>query len=64
MFICRGCWIPASIQIKACEREKRSAGFTMSGVFVYLCVFLVCVSEKATVRVCVTEDEWVSGDLL
>jgi len=38
MFICRGCWIPASIQIKAWEREKRSAGFTVRVCLsIYVC---------------------------
>lgn len=57
MFICRGCWIPASIQIKACEREKRSTGFTMRGVFVYLCVFLVCQWESNSA--CLCDGGWV-----
>lgn len=49
---------------KSLRERKEERGVHGEGVFVYLCVFLVCVSEKATMCVCVTEGEWVSSDQL
>jgi len=49
---------------KSLRERKKECGVHSEGVFVYLCVFLVCASEKAAMCVCVMEGEGVSGDLL